>query len=193
MPYAHDEKRLQNWEKDRLHAVAKNPLAWCLHDLTIVNTVADYRKFLGSVPVTDWRQIKAMAWVESGPGFPEDWRDNPLQIAKFDDPGFDDLLQRGRWILPPDYAATLTKTGVRSSAVMSTRAAIGYLFLLLAHTKVDRTSHAKSLARWTPFSFEFVARKYNWGDGNYAAKLHFCYALIVGTRFAMPDAQVQHD
>lgn len=261
MPYPKDDKSLETWEHGRLLAISRDPTAWNIYDTTFITVLAEYRNWLGSLPILDWWHIKALAWVESGAGLRHDWQTNPMQIGKFTDPGFRDLMTRGRWILPPAYANTLSLVGVRGNPQQSIEAGIGFLLFLLAHSrripeamsgsalggitslhgaetairgkgvlmqsrfssvsprsanpgkgrtadyrviKYNQQAHSfirqtgsqfplrTVLASWEPFSFEFAARRYNVGDGNYAEKLRFCYGIIAGTIPIPPNAS-NHD
>ena len=111
--------------------------AWDQYDCDIQEAVYAFNMHLQSISYympLDWKLIKAMTWVESGANS-IDWKKNPMQIGKFNDPGLGDLLapdKGGEIILPSNLRAGLNAYSVRTDPVQSIRAGTGYLLMRAA-------------------------------------------------------------
>lgn len=119
------------------------------YDTVIKNEVAGYNSRFASTPgftSLDWRWIKAMAWVESGPDSPA-WLTSPLQIGNPGDPGLSIIRD------DKDHSDLIASAELRSKlktnkidAGLSIRAAIAYLYHRAAFpkyqyvTKIDDTN-----------------------------------------------------
>lgn len=99
----------------------------------------------------DWRIVKAIIWIESGHKHSA-WRNRPMQIGNYGDPGLKALLhlkkirlkngnfriqsEGAELIIPPEYASNLTienKEKIRHNPQLNIQAGVAYL--LMRHAK----------------------------------------------------------
>lgn len=115
--------------------VDKADHTWDVYDTTIQETVDEYNRHLSSTPrylPLDWKIVKAMLWVESGPHRIA-WKKAPMQIGVVGDPGLSALLwgrEGAELIVPPSFnlSASTAVTQPRDNI----RAGIGYLLMRMA-------------------------------------------------------------
>ncbi|MES2247060.1 MAG: LysM domain-containing protein [Pseudomonadota bacterium] len=110
---------------------------WNTYDCEIRSAVDEYNMHLsrapGYVPL-DWRVVKAMLWVETGPNAPA-WRSRPMQIGNASDAGMMALLgdrEGGDLVVPPSLRASLSASSVKAEPISNIRAGIGYLLMRMA-------------------------------------------------------------
>lgn len=133
-----DPETTATWFNNLVKDVESGKHDWNLYDKDTPVIVSTYNANLGATPgyrPLDWRLIKAMTWVESGPTARDDgWLRRPMQIGDPKDPGLDALLgpppnqaAHGALILPPLYKQTLTKSLARTNGRYNIIAGVGYL------------------------------------------------------------------
>ena len=176
---------------------------------TVVQRYNEHLRGVSSFQPLDWQIVKTMIWVESGANN-DAWLTAPMQIGVNGDPGLRDLLTspHGKMILPPEYASTLTVLNVPTGGERNIQAGTGYLLKILAkfgmvptipaapkvpsmpqmpalklahhpHHHAHAATHL-AIVGWHPATLEFIAHRYNSGDGNYAGKLRFALDIIQG-------------
>lgn len=111
---------------------------WNYWDSDISSAVAMYNAHLATLPGNmqlDWRLIKAMLWVETGP-HKAAWVTRPMQIGNAGDKGLKELFKKsgaGSLIIPQQYKE-LTPESVRKNPVDNIKAGIGYLLIELSNS-----------------------------------------------------------
>ncbi|SEA17129.1 LysM domain-containing protein [Variovorax sp. YR216] len=140
---------------------------WDEYDLVIKQVVGEYNMHLGrSTPryfQLDWRLVKAMLWVETGPGVKK-WKTRPMQIGEFAaDPGLSALFGRqegGELILPS--ATYVSQSAVRSNPRENIKAGVGYLLMRMANfefqTVLDQDSHVYEVTVGPGDSLDRIAK-----------------------------------
>ncbi len=143
MPYPKDEETLKKWERALTDSFTKNPQPWNVYDDQIEAAVAVFNVFLAGkalyVPL-QWKAIKAMCWVETGPfALNDTWHTRPMQIGNPGDAGLRDLLTspQGKLILPPGFRIGLTQGNPGLVAKLNIIAGIGYLLRRLARFGIE--------------------------------------------------------
>ncbi|MDR2093064.1 MAG: lytic transglycosylase [Azoarcus sp.] len=126
---------ISKWE-DGVERAVGDP-KWNRWDCEIQQTVSAYNRHLRSTPgyvPLDWKIVKAITWIESGPHKP-DWNKKPMQIGKSGDPGLRAFLSKkegGDLIIVPVWKGLISTASARTNPVHNIRAGVGYLLMRLA-------------------------------------------------------------
>lgn len=135
-PHAKPKTDFERWQ-DYVNTSTQHPDQWNSYDCEIQSAVTEYNRFLmgtaGYLPL-DWQIVKAMLWVETGPGA-EAWLSKPMQIGNLGDPGLNTLLrgeEGSSLILPPTIRTRLNAALARTVPAWNIRAGIGYLLTRMA-------------------------------------------------------------
>ena len=132
-------------ERDLMQAQnAANPgraLSWNAYDQDVQNIVSDFNNYLRTTPgyvSLDWRLIKAMLWVETGPYAERNlWYSKPMQSANHHDLGWPEMMRSGNrdrmhLIVPPNLRGAVASPNLtpRDNIV----AGVAYLLYSAAET-----------------------------------------------------------
>jgi len=145
-PAAKPKTDFERWQ-DYVNGSTQHPDQWNGYDCDIRSAVTEYNRYLmgnaGYQPL-DWQMVKAMVWVETGPGS-EAWPNKPMQIGNLGDPGLNTLLrgeEGSNLILPPAIRTRLNAALARTVPAWNIRAGIGYLLTRLAKFDVQSVRDA---------------------------------------------------
>jgi hypothetical protein len=163
-PQSRGRSGFQKW-KDGIVAAKGNP-KWDKWDCDIQRIVTAYNHHLlmtaSAYQPLDWRVIKAMLWVESGPHQP-DWNTQPMQIGNAGDPGLRDFFERGGLILPPVWKGRFDEHSAKINPEHNLVVGIGYLLLRLAYFQIrsvpDEDTKVYEATVQKGDSFDSIARK----------------------------------
>lgn len=156
-----DEDGFQRW-KEGINRAGSD---WDDYDPELRRVVLEYNIHLRDTPRfvnLDWRLVKAMMWVESGPQEGA-WKAKPLQIGVAGDPGLRALLfgdEGSELIVPPCYV--LNASNVTKNPRMNIAAAVGYLLMRMADygfTTVPDDANVFDVTAGAGDSFSTLARR----------------------------------
>ena len=139
MFYPKDAQRLKDWEKGVTDSRKKDPKLWDTYDDHIKAIVPVFNQFLAGKSLykpLDWKFIKALNWVESGPQAPgHAWYKRPMQIGNKGDGGLHDLLTtpQGKLIMPLQFKVGMTEAAAKENPKLNIIAGTAYLLRRLAN------------------------------------------------------------